>query len=117
MRHFVNERPHRLDDLFYNLPHIHEFASQLDLASVDTTDVHQVIDQTGHVYHLTLDDRLRPLAFRRHWTTLQVQELHCVANRREWITQFVCKDREELVLTAVCISQHLKGGLFRAPPF
>ncbi len=83
---------------------------QNDLPANHSGHIEKVIDEPDEMARLPLNHHPGPLELRPA-TGVVTQDLHCTANRGEWIAQLVTQHRQKLVLAAV----HLAQGFFRRP--
>ena len=83
---------------------------QLDAALCDPRDIEQVVDQPRQMRDLALHEVHRLFHL---WIVGQLsgQDLACVADRRERISQLVREHRQELILAPVRLLQNLGAAL------
>ena len=107
----LNGRSSRIYGTIYHVPEQHARATKFDLIAIDAGDVKEVVDQAYHVPKLPV----------HHGTSLgdgarisggKSNNLQTIAQRGQRIPQFMCQEREELVLAPVLLSQ----GVLHATP-
>src|SRR5207302_10880892 len=77
---------------------------QLELAARDSRYVQQIVEQPAHVLDLTIDDLLGPFLLLAGSADLLAHGKR-VADRSQWIAQFVSEDGEKFILAAVGFAQ------------
>ena len=103
---FHDAGPARLDRRVHDLGQFDAFFAKLQPVARDATHVQQVIDESGQVSHLTIDDAARPLQLGRA-RIRHLQDLNGVPDRRQRIAQLVREHRDEFVLATVGLAQRL----------
>src|SRR6185503_6100522 len=88
---------------------VYPLPSQLDLATGDSGDFKQVVNQPHHLIHLPLQ-HVVDLAYRL-LVGAYPDNLECVADRGEGVPQFVGQGGQELVLPLIRFPQGVFGPL------
>ena len=72
-----------------------------ELARVDLCEEQQIADEMEEPLRVSIDDAEEPLLLRREIAPLLHQKLEVTADRREWRSQLVRNERDELILHQV----------------
>ena len=97
----LDHRSGRLDRFFDRFADLDSFKPQLNLASHQTRDIKQIIDEAGHVARLPVN-RIERLGWARSQFD-HPEDLDCIPNRCQWIAQLVSQHGQEFVLASISL--------------
>ena len=101
---FFDGRSARLRADRQHFTQVHSLAAQFDLAGADATDIHEVINQVHQMIQLSIHHLDYPFE-RRVWSAVFLCDLQAVAQRCEWVSQFMGKGCEKFVLAPVTLAK------------
>ncbi len=106
----LDQRADRLDRGVQRGTQLDQVVAQRDGAAREARDIEQIVDQPGQVIELAGDDVARLEAVLARGRAVH-QQIGGAAHRRQRVAQFVHQHREEIVLAALFLAQHLLGTL------
>ena len=95
----LRDQPIRIGGSACDLDQVGPLELNLQASGRDSRDIKQVVDQSGHMRHLTLEDRHDRACHSRHVD--RSQQLERIADRCQRVAQFVGQHRQEILLATI----------------
>jgi hypothetical protein len=111
----LDQGPCRFGAARHDFTRAQHLPAQLDLSRRQPPDIEQVVDQTGHLGELPVDD-VATVAQGGTLERLQLHDRDRVANRRQRVAQLVREHRQELAHTAARTLQLFQAAAVRHVP-